>query len=390
MTTQIPAAMPVISRACPAFTNDDFSGAFPATLANNASYGDYWRCLTAPVGGTDSGTLTAPVYLAYDLSSVAVGQRGEVVLAWYNDPSTGAYNPGLISNNYYNVPRDYTIDINSAAGGSLPGSGWSTVATVTGNVYHSRQHAINLSGANWVRITVTGINGSISNNNVQINMDIHSAAAGNQDNFVFYGDSITQRGLDHSNLSLGSAGTLPYLIQAGAAAHFPICECGGIGGYLSTDGATNIGTWLPLFTGKFVGLLYGTNDANNAAAGDPLFGPNFSAKMGQMIDAVIAAGKVPVLPRTIPWGKTTNIQANGPEINVRLATLFATYPSAVAGPDLWSYFQSNQSLINAADVHPTDPDGYVGYRQRWASALIANLYTNSRQLVIQRRRGLFS
>jgi lysophospholipase L1-like esterase len=384
--TSAPAAMPVVSRGIPSFTNDDFSGAFPASLANNVSYGDYWRCLTAPVGNTDSGTLTAPVYLAYDLSGVPAAQRGAICLAWYNDASTGAYNPSLISNNYYNVPAGYTIDANAAAGGTLPGSGWVTLATVAGNAYHSRQHALNMTGYNWIRINVTAINGSISNNNVQINMDVHDCSGGNLDNYIFYGDSITQRGLDHSNLNLGSAGTLPYLIQAGAAAHFPVCECGGIGGYLSTDGAANIGTWLPLFSGQYVGLLYGTNDANNAAAGDPTFGPNFTAKMTQMLNAVLAAGKIPIMPRTIPWGKTTNIQANGPEINTRLTALFASYQTAIAGPDLWAYFSANPNLINAVDVHPTDPDGYAAYRQQWANALITNIYTNSRRLVIQRRR----
>jgi lysophospholipase L1-like esterase len=383
------APMPVISRGVPAYTNDDFSGAFPASQAINGNYGDYWRCLTAPTGGTDSGTLTTPVYLALDLSGVPAGQRGQVVLIWYNDPSTGAYNPALISNNFYNVPRDYMIDINSAAGGSLPGSGWTTVATVSGSVYHSRQHAINMAGANWIRINVTAINGSISNNNVQINVDVHDASGGNQDNLIFYGDSITQRGLDHSNLNLGSTGTLPYLIQASAATHFPIAECGGIGGYLSTDGAANISTWLPLFSGQYVGLLYGTNDANNAAVSDPTFGPNFTTKMTAMLNAVVAAGKIPVMPRSIPWGRTTNIQGNGPEINSRIASLLLAYPQTIAGPDLWSYFLANQALINAADVHPTDPDGYAAYRQQWASALAANLYTSARRLVVGHRRRSF-
>jgi lysophospholipase L1-like esterase len=152
-------------------------------------------------------------------------------------------------------------------------------------------------------------------------------------------------------------------------------ECGGIGGDLSTTRVSVLSTWLSQFSGKYVGLLYGTNDANNAGAGDPNFGPAFTTAMTTMIQAIIAAGKVPMLPVSIPWGKTTNIQANGPTINTRIATLMTTFPQIVHGPDLWAYFQANQSLINDNDVHPTT-DGYTAYRQQWADALIANVYTS--------------
>jgi lysophospholipase L1-like esterase len=368
-TSSVPAIMPVISRGVPAYTNDDFSGAFPASNANNLLYGNYWRTVTAPTGNADSGTLTQAVYLAYDLSSVPSAQRGQVVAAWYNDPATGIYNPSLVSQTYNNVPRDYTIEVNAAAGGSLPSSGWVTLATVTNNLYHSRQHALDLTGYNWIRINISAINGSIANNNAQLNFDIHDAHLANEDNWIFFGDSITQRGLDHSDT------ILPSLINTVQATRWPLMECGGIGGDLSTTRVIELNTWLPLFSGKYVGLLYGTNDANNAGPGDPNFGPAFTTAMTTMIQAIIAAGKVPVLPISIPWGKTANIQANGPTINTRIATLMTTFPQIVHGPDLWAYFQANPSLINDNDVHPTT-DGYVAYRQQWADVLIANVYTS--------------
>jgi lysophospholipase L1-like esterase len=368
-TSSVPALMPVISRGVPGYTNDDFSGAFPASNANNLLYGNYWRCLTAPTSNADSGALTQAVYLAYDLSSVPSAQRGQVVAAWYNDPSTGIYNPSLVSQTYNNTPNAYTIDVNPAAGGSYPASGWVTKATETDNRYHSRQHAIDMTGNNWIRINITAILGSIANNNAQINFDIHDAHLGNEDNWIWFGDSITQRGLDHSD------STLPALINAVQATRFPLMECGGIGGDLSTTRVSVLSTWLSQFSGKYVGLLYGTNDANNAGAGDPNFGPTFTTAMTTMIQAIINAGKVPVLPVSIPWGKTTNIQANGPTINTRIASLMTTFPQIVHGPDLWAYFQANQSLINDNDVHPTT-DGYGAYRQQWADALIANVYTS--------------
>src|SRR5579885_1188551 len=120
----IPKAMPIISRNCPAYTNDDFSGAFPASNANNAVYGgqNYWRCATAPVGNADSGTLTQPGWRAYDLSGVPAVQRQQVVLAWYNDPSTDAYNSALLGTNYFNTPASYVIETNTGAGGGAPPS----------------------------------------------------------------------------------------------------------------------------------------------------------------------------------------------------------------------------------------------------------------------------
>jgi lysophospholipase L1-like esterase len=374
-------AMPLISRGVPAFTNDDFSGAFPAAHADNANYLDYWRCQTVTVSG-NSGALTQAVYLAYDLSGAA--PLGHSAILWLNEPVTGAYNPALISNNYFNTPQGYTIDANAAAGGSLPGSGWVTLTTVTSSVYHSRQHSVDLTGYNWVRIRVTDITGSVSNNNAQLNMDVYSAPSGLTDAWIFYGDSITQRGFDHDSQTIGS-GNVSMYINAVKPSYFPLMENGGIGGFLSGDGATNISTWLPLFPGKYVGLNYGTNDANNAAAGDPNFANDFTTHMTTMLTAVVGAGKIPVMPKTLPWGGTTNLLANVPILNTRLTSLFASFPTAIHGPDLYAFYNANQSLIGGDGIHPTDPDGYAAYRNLWANALLANVYSAQGQTLLHRR-----
>ncbi len=376
----VPKPLPVISRGVPAWTNDDFSGAFPASNACDAVYGGqhYWRCLTTPTANADSGTLTQAVYLAYDLSGVPSAQRQHVVVVWYNDPTTDPYNAAILSTNYFNTPASYTIDINTAAGGgSPPGSGWTTVATETNQPYHSRQYAVNLNGANWLRINITAINGSFSNNNAAINMDVHDASAGNQDNWIFYGDSITQRAFDHDDGFIPN--TLPAQINAVKPAFFPLMEDGGIGGLKAADVVSNnyLATWLPLFTGRYVGLNYGTNDAN--AGGSPV--SSFLSNMTTLVQSVIAAGKIPVIHKTICWGSAAGIAANGPTINAALASLFSSYPQIIQGPDLWTYFAANQNLISNDGIHPTDPaastgNGYIAYRQLWASALLANAYTD--------------
>lgn len=387
----LPTAMPVISRNCPAWTNDDFSGAFPASNACNATYGgsNYWRCAQTPTANADSGTLIAPVYLAYDLSGVSATQRQNVVLVWYNDPGNDNYDATIGGTNYQNTPASYTIDVNTGAGGGAPpGSGWTTVATVTNQPYHSRQHAFDLSGANWIRINITAITGSVSNNNVALNMDVHDAHTANQDNWIFFGDSITERGFDHDD-GFVNIGTLPAVINASVSSNFPLMEDGGIGGLKAADIVSNnyLATWLPLFSGKYVGLNFGTNDAN--AGGSPV--TNFLSNMTSLVNQVLTAGKVPVIQKTICWGSATGIQTNGPAINSDLATLFSNFPQIIQGPDLWTYFSAHQSLIGADGIHPTDPaagtgNGYIAYRQQWANTLIATVYSNATgRLVLSKR-----
>src|SRR6266508_5273729 len=99
--------MPVISRNVPAHTNDSGGGAYPASLANDASYDTHWRTCNVP------STFT-PMYLVYDLSGVPAASRGRVVVAWYNDPTTSSYDhtfvgflrPVGIAND---IPSTYTL-----------------------------------------------------------------------------------------------------------------------------------------------------------------------------------------------------------------------------------------------------------------------------------------
>lgn len=370
--------MPLISRGVPAWTNDDFSGAFPATNANNAVYGgtNYWRCLTAPTGGADSGTLTTPVYLAYDLSSVPSSQRQQVLVHWDQSAVTGAYNPLLISNTPYNIPSDYTIDINSGAGGgSPPVGGWSTLATVASSAapYHSRQHLVAMSGANWIRIRVTGIVGSALNNNVALNMDIHDAGGGATDSFFFVGDSITQFAFIYSEQS-GLSAVMPQQITDELSSYYPVWEDGGVAGWTATDVQAVFSIWLALFPGKYVGLNLGTNDANQGGA----YVADFSSKMTNMVSQIFAAGKIPIIP-TIPWGSTANLLANVPTLNSQIASIISSNSGTLSGPDLYAYFNAHQSEIDVDGIHPTNPTGYNNYRTQWVNWALNNssLYASS-------------
>ncbi len=169
-------ANPVISRNCPAY-----SQANPATASsgNDAFY--YSFC---------SGTTED--YLAYDLSEVPMAQRKKILAVWYN--ATGQYDYTVVNQNSNGMPTDYTIEVNKAAGGEYPESGWEVVDTVTGNTLHSRQHVVDMEGYNWIRMNISKADGKESSS-VQVNFDIHNVSDGVTDSWIFYGDSITAGGM---------------------------------------------------------------------------------------------------------------------------------------------------------------------------------------------------
>jgi hypothetical protein len=341
---------PVISRDVPAFAS---SGYTAASDANDASYDTSWR---------SQGT---PAWLAYDLSEVPASHRDRVLVVWYNISYN--YNHTIIGYYSYNMPQDYTIDVNPAPGRrEPPASGWVTLVKVNGNHYHSRQHIIDMKGDNWLRIRVTAIDGAPENYDANINMDVYDASSAVDDDWIFYGDSITAGSMGHTTVN--GVPSFAQLINARVPDKFPVEEAGGTGFLTSADGAEYINVWLSIFPGKFVALSFGTNDANGCANPD-----KFYSNYLTMVQAVLNAGKTPVLPH-IPWGRTTYIQQCGPSLNAEIDALYKAFPQIIKGPDLWAFFQSHQQLISNDNIHPTNA-GDGAYRQQWANAMLAEVYT---------------
>src|SRR5207244_13177247 len=85
--------------------------------------------------------------------------------------------------------------------------------------------------------------------------------------------------------------------------------------------------WLNIFPGTYVGLAYGTNDANGCMDPDAFYN-NYVV----MVQAVLNAGDVPIVP-TIPWARTQEVQDCGPGLNAKIAELYANFPQVVHGPD---------------------------------------------------------
>lgn len=341
-----PTALPLISRSVPCFASSDY----PAS-ANDNSYSTSWRA-------------TIPGWIAYDLSAVPAAQRGQLVMVWYNT-DTYDYDPTPKSSYYVGIPQNYTIEGNTAVGGgsSAPTSGWVTLATVTNNIYHSRQTVVNFTGYNWIRLNISSL-ASTGGSNTCINVDVHDASLGVEDDWIFYGDSITAGGM-----AVTGTNTFGQMINTAKTGYYPIGECGGIGGIFSWQGAQYINNWLSVFPGKYVGIAYGTNDAWGNQTGAAAF----YTYMETIVNAVLTAGKVPVVAK-IPYSTNADVANNVPSYNAQIDALYAAYPQVVKGPDFWTYFKNNPSLLGSDGVHPSDT-GYIALRQQWADTALATIYT---------------
>jgi lysophospholipase L1-like esterase len=352
--------LPIISTGAPVYAS---SGT--AAYATDNFNDTYWNG-------------TAPGWLAYDLSGVPSANRTNVVVFWNNDSLTLPYDDNFSSSIHSQTPGvdnlgSYTVDANAAPGGGAPpASGWVTLVTVTGNTYHSRQHLVNLSGYNWVRINVTALDDSSGQNLASINFQVRDASqaldsSGNvDDDWIFYGASETAFGMHHDLEN----GVLNYsqLITQADPAYSPLYEAGAIGGITSTDGANNLAKWLAMFPGKYVILDFGGNDANQCVSPSIYY-----SNMASMVQMVINAKKVPIV-WTIYQAQTSNAQQCGPALVQQIYSLYANYPEVLRGPDFWTFFGQNPQLISTDDnLHPTPP-GYGDMRQMWRDTMLGEIY----------------
>jgi lysophospholipase L1-like esterase len=131
---------------------------------------------------------------------------------------------------------------------------------------------------------------------------------------------------------------------------------------------------------RYIAIAYGMNDAQGSVATDYSFYNAYKA----LVDTVLAGGRIPVIP-TISWTAQQPWQADVGDpvtgstftFNRQLAKLKDDYRAQgkviIDGPDLWTFFKNNPTLIGTGDIHPTDA-GYVAMQGQWAQAAIANVY----------------
>jgi lysophospholipase L1-like esterase len=326
--------MPLINHKTPAFGSDGPESFRGPQDANDGDKDTAWE------------PHAMPAWIAFDVSSAPQERRGQVLLVWNALHAGGWVGGGIGSSD--ERPVDYTIEVNAAASGSdAPTDGWMQVAKVTDCQRGSFQQLVDLAGGNWVRMSVT--KGTSTPAAFAIDVDIFSAPNGDSDGWLFMGDSIT-------NLSTGYASSdLPSLVQAIKPDRFPPMINAAIGGTNTGTAINIIDDTIGDFAGRFVTLNYGTNDHPDAFAMEPL------------VQRVIAAGKVPVVPH-MPWSQGG--AADGENINTQIDALYAKYPEILHGPDMYAVFKGHTEWIPATDVHP-NAAGQEQWRKAWATVIAA-------------------
>jgi hypothetical protein len=179
-------------------------------------------------------------------------------------------------------------------------------------------------------------------------MDVYSAPSGPNDDWLFMGDSIT-------NISFGyAASNVPTLVNQTDSTRWPQAINAGIGGTgAKPETFPVLDANLLTFPGKYVVLAYGTNNSPS------------DFQMETLVQKVIAAGKIPVIPH-IPW--STQKTSDGPTLNQMIDNLYVQYPQIIPGPDLWASFLNRTDLIPSGDVHP-NAAGQAFLRQLWAQKI---------------------
>jgi lysophospholipase L1-like esterase len=344
--------MPKISQGLPSYTNYAQS---PASNAVDADYSSVWRTGHVPAAGDSN-------WLAIDLSSVPVAQRTTIYSVWFNEYG---YNYDTANAPSYTLPGDFAIEGNGAPGGGQPpASGWTTLASTTGNLLSSGANLFAFGGYNWVRFecTASAANVAAQNGDTSLQWNLYDAHVGN-DGWKFGGDSITANSMGHQPTN----DSFDQLVHA-SIVNDPAFEMAGDGGWSTATMLANIDAFLANFPGRYFGLALGTNDApgNDPAA--------YGANMTLLVNKVLAAGKVPVVP-TIPY-TAEPAHADIPAYNAEIETLYATYGAQlVKGPDLYTVIYDGRATMftNPTDLHP-NAAGNAAIRQAWASAMITNVY----------------
>lgn len=354
--TSAPTHMKMISRGVPAYASTG-----SASVANDSNYNTAWT--------STSSTAT----LAFDLSGVASANRQQILLVWYNDATMRYDHAQLVGGQTgINNLSSYVVQVNAAAGGTLPTTGWVTApvtsgnpaSTVSGNTAHSRQHAVSFAGYNWVRLSISASDGSAGATNLQCNVDIFDASSGIVDGWVFIGDTIVDTAMGHGNLATVNSDA--FTNQVGTiTGNYPLQENWGQTGWATADWLNYLPTALPRCTVPYAALCLGSNDVLTITASQ------FYSNLVSLANMFKGAGMKVAVP-TIPYSTDTTRTANIQAFNTQIQNLYAAYTTTVMpGPDLYTFFSKTPSYISSDQVTPTDA-GAAALRTLWAQFAAAN------------------
>jgi len=320
-----PVAMPLINRGTPSFAS-----AGDPKAASDDNPASAW------------GTNMLPAWIAYDLSATPSESRQKIMLTWNAIHAGGFLNDPV--QGYQALLVDYTVETNTAPGGTLPTIGWETAATVAGNSLGTVEHLLNIHGANWVRLNIT----KGTTDGIGVDVDIYGAPNGASDAWMFMGDSITYMTMTYA------FNNLPSVVHAQKADRWPAVIDAALGGTNTGTATLIIDATVAAAPSRFVVLAYGTNDHAK------------EFHMEELVQKVIAAGRIPVVPH-MPWSSGS---MEGTQINAQIDALYVKYPQILRGPDLWAVFMNRTDLIPMGDVHPNSA-GQDALRKAWADVMAA-------------------
>ena len=238
---------------------------------------------------------------------------------------------------------------------------------VDGNTRHSRTHLLDVGDAAQLRISVARSDGSPGNDDAMAHVDLYDASSGVNDAWLFLGDSITANGLDHAPVADVASFSAELERRVGVS---PPQENGGVPNWTLMDLSKHASRWLDDFSGRYVPLSFGTNDASQGIA-PALFG----SELESLTRLIIAKGKIPIVP-SIPWSREPYHASNIPALNDQIAQVTARVTGAKRGPDLFSLFKAHPELISADGVHP-NAGGCALLRKAWIQWAIDEIYRPS-------------
>jgi hypothetical protein len=366
----VPEISKNISRHIPVSASPDYGGTLKAANAVTANYNLWWNSSGVPSTG-------APVYFAMNFNGVSSTLKKNGLITW-----DGVYDAGNGNNGYWNgssgdatdwLMGDYTVDANASTNSTYPTTGWSTLATVSGNFRRCRAHYIgDWSAYNWLRINCTAPCSVDTQNTIAFHVDVNNApnTTGLPDAWFFLGDSHINKYMGPSDTEYGAAADSFGNMVYNYTGHIPIAHnagtstwalCVNSGGYPATmpfiDGTS--GTWFADFPGRYVWYGLGTNDP--AASVTPA---TYKTTLTNLVNIALSLGKTVIIPSII-----YSVSDNGSSsttwsgYNTTVLATFAGNPNVMAGPDLNTIFKNiKQIAFNTHDPIHCAPYGQAIYR----------------------------
>jgi acyl-CoA thioesterase I len=347
---------PLLSRGKTVYSNVDQTHAYRLTdgsygYVNWANNEYFWN----------GGTAITPANPSWFAINIGTGYS-KLLLKWDDWASDGGMGYMNIS---MGAPGDYQLQVSSNSTNGADGT-WSTVVTVTGNIYVTREHSFNFTGKSWVRMYITAANlGSWAIGAIIDEVDIFDVSNGSNDSWAFIGDSITQGSYCQA---AGSGGVRRPSFQDNITSSFPAntpitIDCG-IGGSASGGWVGYLDTILPLNPDiKYWCIGLGTNDGEVTST--------YKGYMQAIVDKIKAAGRVPIIARILPgqFDCWSGFNALMNDHNLYGVIPLTQENSLIPGPDQWTFFSNHTEAAYWANcIHPNELGG-IFQNRLWSDAV---------------------